>query len=300
MKHWTLLGCGALGGVLAGLLAKAGHQISLLRTDGGAVRLPLQLQLWDLDDHGYRFEPDFLQPKDADNITLLLVTTKAYQVQPALEPLIGRLPSHTPILLLHNGMGTQEWVQRAFPENPLLLGITSNGALRLGVDEFCHTGPGETWIGPGNDAAQGYAFLADVLAQALPHAGWSSEIHLKQWEKLVINSIINPLTALSGEQNGALLARREEIEALCHELQPLLLRQGLPQSEEVWVEKVLQVARLTAENYSSMQQDLAHQRPTEIDYMCGYLLCQALPLGIPLPLQQQLYHAIKAKEHSHE
>ncbi len=300
MKHWTLLGCGALGGVLAGLLAKSGHQISLLRTDGGSVRLPLQLQLWDLNDQSYRFEPDFLQPKDADSITLLLVTTKAYQVQPALEPLIDRLPSQTPILLLHNGMGTQEWVQRAFPLNPLLVGITSNGALRLGIDEYCHTGPGETWIGPANSAAQGYAFLADVLDQALPHAGWSSDIHLKQWEKLVINSIINPLTALSGEKNGSLLARREEIEALCHELHPLLLRQGLPQSEETWAETVLKVANLTRENYSSMQQDIAHGRPTEIDYLCGYLLHKAQPLSIPLPLQQQLYQAIKSKELSHE
>src|SRR5574344_1165012 len=125
LDNWTILGCGALGGVLAGMLAQAGHQVSLLRTcatdeELRQVKLPLQLTWWDLRGVRYQFEPDFLQTKDAANIRLLVVTTKAYQVQPALEPLIGQLPEATPILLLHNGMGTEEWVKRAFPENPLL------------------------------------------------------------------------------------------------------------------------------------------------------------------------------------
>lgn len=47
----------------------------------------------------------------------------------------------------------------------------------------------------------------------------------------------------------------------------------------------------TASNYSSMQQDLAAQRPTEIDYITGYILRQAQPLGLSLPRHQQLYDA---------
>ncbi len=301
LDNWTILGCGALGGVLAGMLAQAGHQVSLLRTcatdeELRQVKLPLQLTWWDLRGVRYQFEPDFLQTKDAANIRLLVVTTKAYQVQPALEPLIGQLPEATPILLLHNGMGTEEWVKRAFPENPLLLGVTSNGALRLGPEEFRHTGSGATWIGPGNEISLGWRAVVEQLQVALPHAEWCDEIRLRQWEKLVINAIIKPLTALSGETNGSLLTRRAEIEALCHELQPLLLREGFAWSEEQWQARILEVVEATASNYSSMQQDLAAQRPTEIDYITGYILRQAQPLGLSLPRHQQLYDAIQARE----
>ena len=112
----------------------------------------------------------------------------------------------------------------------------------------------------------------------------------------MINAIINPLTALSGETNGSLLTRRAEIEALCHELQPLLLREGFAWSEEQWQARILEVVEATASNYSSMQQDLAAQRPTEIDYITGYILRQAQPLGLSLPRHQQLYDAIQARE----
>lgn len=296
LDHWTLLGCGALGGVLAGLLAQAGNQVSLLRTNDAAVRLPLLLTWWDLQGQQHSFEPDFLQAKDAANIRLLLVTTKAYQVQSALEPLVGVLPSATPILLLHNGMGTESWVHRAFPDNPILLAVTSNGALRLGNEEFRHTGAGETWIGPANEAARHWQPLAELLARALPHAGWSEEIRLRQWEKLVINAIINPLTALSGERNGSLLARQYEVEALCEELLPLLQRHGLSGELAFWRDKVLNVARLTADNFSSMHQDLDAGRDSEIDYITGFLLREAQEAQLHLPLHQQLYQAIKAKE----
>jgi len=56
------------------------------------------------------------------------------------------------------------------------------------------------------------------------------------------------------------------------------------------------VVEATASNYSSMQQDLAAQRPTEIDYITGYILRQAQPLGLSLPRHQQLYDAIQARE----
>ncbi|GAA4500807.1 2-dehydropantoate 2-reductase [Pseudaeromonas paramecii] len=300
LRNWTILGCGAIGGMMAGLLSRAGHQVSLLRTDKEQVTLPIILRFEDLDGQIHQVEPDFLLPKDADNISLLLVTTKAYQVAPAMTPLIDRLPTHTPILLLHNGMGTEDWVKDHFPDNPLLIGITSNGALLVEPEHIRHTGPGETWIGAANPAAQACRPLVELLAQALPHAAWSEQIHRQQWTKLVINAVINPLTALNNIPNGELIAFQADIQTLCRELLPLLAQQGFSAPEKYWVDKVLQVASLTASNYSSMHQDLARGRPSEIDAMTGFLLAEARRLGLSLPAHQALYDKIKAKENSHE
>lgn len=298
LRSWTILGCGAIGGMMAGLLSRAGHQVSLLRTDQETVILPIILQFEDLAGQVHQVEPDFLQPKDADNISLLLVTTKAYQVAPALTPLIGRLPSHTPLLLLHNGMGTEAWVKEHFPDNPLLIGITSNGALLLGPDHIRHTGPGETWIGAANPAGEACRPLVELLAHALPHAAWSEQIHRQQWSKLVVNAVINPLTTLHNITNGELLAYQTDIQSLCRELLPLLSHEGFLAPEKYWVDKVLQVANLTASNYSSMHQDLARGRPSEIDYLTGFVLAEAKRYGLSLPGHQELYDKIKAKENA--
>jgi 2-dehydropantoate 2-reductase len=44
-----------------------------------------------------------------------------------------------------------------------------------------------------------------------------------------------------------------------------------------------------------MQQDLVAGRPTEIDYITGYILREAQPLGLHMPLHQQLYDAISRR-----
>ena len=158
MSQWCILGCGAVGSLMAGLLWQSAQPVSLLRSDGPRMARD-DLHLQRLDGSTLTFNPPRLGEDDAGEIQRLLVTTKAYQVQPALEPLIGKLPVTTPIILLHNGMGTQIWVERAFPENPLFIAITSNGARRLerGVR---HTGNGETWLGAANEAARANSALA--------------------------------------------------------------------------------------------------------------------------------------------
>lgn len=296
-KIWTLLGDGALGSVLAGLLQHAGLGVALLRTRPASQPQAATITWQDLQGAPHTFTPVRWGIKEAAQVELLLVTTKAYAVQPALEPLIGQLPASTPILLLHNGMGTEGWVARAFADNPLLLGITSNGALRDSNGILHHTGAGETWMGAANAAAAPYQTLIAPLARALPHMAWSEDIRSRQWEKLVINALINPLTALQDVRNGALLDQPETLETLCHELMPLLAHQGLAHDAGHWLGRVRQVLQATAGNYSSMHQDLAAGRPTEIDYITGYLLRAAQEAGLPLPHHQQLYDAIKHKEH---
>ena len=111
-----------------------------------------------------------------------------------------------------------------------------------------------------------------------------------------MNAVINPRTAIFNQQSGILLQHQNEITELCQELHPLLLQQGLTQTVSEWHDLVLQVVERTAQNYSSMQQDLANQRRTEIDYITGYLLQQAEQKGLELPLNRALYLKIKANQ----
>lgn len=101
----TVLGCGALGQLWLTALCKQGHEVqgwlrvpqpycsvNLVETDGSIFNESLTAN-----------DPDFLATSD-----LLLVTLKAWQVSDAVKSLASTLPVTTPILLIHNGMGTIE------------------------------------------------------------------------------------------------------------------------------------------------------------------------------------------------
>lgn len=118
----TVLGCGALGQLWLTALYKQGHEVqgwlrvpqpfcsvNVIETDGSVFNESLTAN-----------DPDFLASSE-----LLIVTLKAWQVSNAVKHLAGILPDTTPIVLVHNGMGTVEELRGV--KQPLLLASTTPG-----------------------------------------------------------------------------------------------------------------------------------------------------------------------------
>lgn len=297
IPQWSLLGCGALGGVVASLLTISGqstrvllrdHHQSTLHPGTDFTSLEGQVQLLNIE-RGFVSKPG--------KIKRLLVMTKASQVIAALTPLAGKLDAAVPIVLLHNGMGIAEQVVEMFPHNPVIAGVTSHGAMRCGHFVFRHTGKGETWLGPINEAAKAHAALADELALALGQAGWDEHVLARQWQKLAINCAINPLTALYKLKNGELAGPRfaDVLQQICVEVADVMCAEGIATTAEELQRRAMTVVELTADNYSSMYQDMELGRETEIEAITGFLLNKAAKHGIAVPVNQGLYQAIKEK-----
>lgn len=297
IPQWSLLGCGALGGVVASLLTISGqstrvllrdHHQSTLHPGTDFTSLEGQVQLLNIE-RGFVSKPG--------KIKRLLVMTKASQVIAALTPLAGKLDAAVPIVLLHNGMGIAEQVVEMFPHNPVIAGVTSHGAMRCGHFVFRHTGKGETWLGPINEAAKAHAALADDLATALGQAGWDEHVLARQWQKLAINCAINPLTALYKLKNGELAGPRfaDVLQQICVEVADVMCAEGIATTAEELQRRAMTVVELTADNHSSMYQDMELGRETEIEAITGFLLSKAAKHGIAVPVNQGLYQAIKEK-----
>ena len=297
IPQWSLLGCGALGGVVASLLTISGqstrvllrdHHQSTLHPGTDFTSLEGQVQLLNIE-RGFVSKPG--------KIKRLLVMTKASQVIAALMPLTGKLDAAVPIVLLHNGMGIAEQVVEMFPHNPVIAGVTSHGAMRCGHFVFRHTGKGETWLGPINEAAKAHAALADDLALALGQTGWDEHVLARQWQKLAINCAINPLTALYKLKNGELAGPRfaDVLQQICVEVADVMCAEGIATTAEELQRRAMTVVELTADNYSSMYQDMELGRETEIEAITGFLLSKAAKHGIAVPVNQGLYQAIKEK-----
>lgn len=290
----TVLGCGALGQLWLTALCKQGHEVQ------GWLRIPQPYCSVNLvEEDGTIFnesltanDPDFLARSD-----LLLVTLKAWQVSDAVKGLASSLPPTTPVLLIHNGMGTVEEL-KSLP-NPLLIGTTTHAARRDG-NVIIHVASGITHIGPARVQDGEFSYLADTLQMALPDVAWHNTIRPALWRKLAVNCVINPLTALRDCKNGDLLDAPEEIEKLAREVAAVIEREGHHISADDLIAYVHQVIESTAENISSMLQDVRAMRHTECDYITGYLLRRARAHGIAVPENARLFDLIKRKESEYE
>ncbi len=292
MREWTILGAGALGCTFAALLKAQQQPVSLLLSERHRGHFHPAFEFIALNERHRLVSTHPRFAEQAAGVECLLVMTKAYQVLPALQSLRG-LPADTPIILLHNGMGVADEVARAFPHNPLLAGVTSHGALKEGPWQVRHTGKGETWLGPVNEGGKAFAHLQAPLASALGHAAWSEDILSLQHRKLAINAVINPLTACHHIRNGQLHEPRfaDVLDQLSEEVHAVLAQLGETETLAQFRRRLNSVIELTATNYSSMHQDLAHRRPTEIDHITGYVLSHAGKL--PVPVCRQLYQEVK-------
>lgn len=128
-----------------------------------------------------------------------------------------------------------------------------------------------------------------------------------QLEKLVMNSILNPLTALLNIPNGALLGVTpiERIERLLLAETSLVIR-GLPELEGVpgvamrfspdrLYNLCGSIAKKTAKNSSSMREDVRKLVSTEINYINGYIVRRGEEQGIKCVLNYLLMKLIAAK-----
>ncbi|MCL4352397.1 MAG: 2-dehydropantoate 2-reductase [Firmicutes bacterium] len=113
-----------------------------------------------------------------------------------------------------------------------------------------------------------------------------------RWTKLIANSVINPLSALSGQPNGTLLQLPlwRLAEPLCLEAENVAQSVGV--SLNGTLKWVADLALSTASNRSSMLQDVLSHQPSEIESITGYIVRQANQAGIPVPTHQAILHLI--------
>ncbi|WP_437887272.1 2-dehydropantoate 2-reductase [Phytobacter sp. V91] len=290
----TVLGCGALGQLWLTALHKHGHDVQ------GWLRVPQPFcSVNVVDEDGSIFnesltanDPEFLAQSD-----LLLVTLKAWQVFDAVKGLAATLPRTTPILLIHNGMGTVDELKNL--QQPLLIGTTTHAARRDG-NVIVHVASGTTHIGPGRQQDGDFSYLAEILQEVLPDVAWHNNIRPALWRKLAVNCVINPLTALQECKNGELRDFPEEIKKVTHEVAAVIEREGHHISADELLDYVYQIIDNTADNVSSMLQDIRAMRHTECDYITGFLLRRARAHGIAVPENARLYDLVKRKESEYE
>ena len=290
--RWHVLGAGSVGSLFAAYLHRAGAGVTLLPRqsadqgkriiDNGPAR---GQYTFDRSAHG-----------DQQPIELLLVTTKAYDVTEALLSVKRRLQPDCAIVLLVNGMGLQAELAAVDLPGKLYVATTTEGAYREDDIRLTHAGTGATRVGRQGEASPAWFGLWQA---AISNCQWDTDIESALWLKLAINCAINPLTALHNCYNGELgevPALRGQVSALCAEIATVAQAAGYDQLASNLEAQVFEVIRGTANNRSSMLQDLRAGRRTEIDYLTGYLVRLADELNVPVPMNLKILTEVKAHD----
>jgi 2-dehydropantoate 2-reductase len=308
----AILGAGAVGQLICRQLVAAGIKVGFIgRNAVGSRQQTLSFSpLISANDkqpqtQEIHYSVPILAADALDNIRLLIVCVKAYQVLDALSPLLKHLPSQCHILLLHNGMGPHLALAplmdgQAGGGRGLSLGTTSQGILRQASWQIKQTGQGLTQFGhfAGLPLDEHYRH---VLLHAIPGSEWVDAIIPCLWQKLAVNAAINPLTAIHCCNNGT-LAQPEfygTISNILDELVNVAAHDGISLDKHYLLERVYRVIELTAANYSSMHQDIAHQRRTEIDQINGYICERAKAHNLSAPVNAKLWGLVKQLETEH-
>lgn len=243
------------------------------------------------------------QADELKNAQFWFICTKSYDTKDAIKNISKSVSDSAHVISLQNGIGNLELLAEAFPPERILAAVTNMAALRDENGLLKHTGTGETVIGSMN-ATMGVA-LKDLRA-LFQKSGTSlkitKDIKSYLWTKLIINAAINPLSAIIKLNNGSINqfegARRIFADTIAEAVKVAKRKKIKLVYDDMQV-KAEAVCQATAENSSSMLQDVLRRRKTEIDFINGAIVRQGKSLGIKTPVNFFLYNLIKTIEESY-
>ncbi len=301
IRRVAVVGPGAIGTTLAVRLAAAGYPVSVLdhRPDRAAAlsREGLVLRSGKGEQHAsvtVETSADRLPEPD-----LVLVTVKCPALAAAGENL-ARLRSPAAILTIQNGLDVLPALRRglgkAAGRHVLLAGVTYQAAGPDADNVVRHVANLPTHLGGWGELRGWAEAIAALFESAGLPARVEADLRSTVWRKLIANAAINPLTTLEGVRNGELVERedlRRRLLALARETAAVARAEGIDVAGDEAEDLATRAASATAENVSSMRQDVEAGRRTEIEFLGGAILTRAEHHGVDVPETRRVTEAVR-------
>lgn len=226
---------------------------------------------------------------------MTIIAVKQYHLQDLMLDL--KTKATRSLLFLQNGFGHINLLSQ-LTSVPIYVGSVEHGAVRTNRNTVVHNGESVTRaaVYNGNDGL--LSELSSSVTSTFPIIQ-ESDYQEMLIKKLVVNAVINPLTAVFKVKNGELVHNPFYLEIFVQLFEECSQVLELHNKEQ-YFQNLMAVCKKTANNHSSMYKDLENGRPTEIDSILGYLLEEAERKNIKAPLIHNYFHCIKGKEHERE
>ena len=295
--RYGIIGTGAIGGYYGAKLAHAGQEVHfLLHSDYEYVKQHgLQVDSCDgsfhLDDvNAYR------QTKDMPACDVVLVGLKSVnndKLPALLPPLLHDKAAKvkTLVVLIQNGIGVEEDVQKMFPEVHLAAGLAFICSAKTKPGLVSHQCYGS--INLANYSCRDEALMQAVVDE-FREAGIETglvEYHEARWKKAVWNMPFNGMTGALHTQTDLLLTHastRQLIREQMMEVVGAAQHLGVKNVDEAFVDKMIETTDAMTPYSPSMRLDYAFHRPTAIYYLYSRPLEMAREAGYRMPKLEML------------
>lgn len=299
----AVLGAGALGSFFGGVLSRKydvfliGRKAHVDAVNSGGLHITGETEIL-CNPKAYE------SIKDAPPYDLLLITTKSYDTLEAVKQAFTTFTNNAILISLQNGLGNLEAIENELvstgKRGVVIGGVTSHGVTYVSPGKVRHAGVGETFVGALREEDREKAEEVRSIFESVGiKTGITDNIRGEIWAKAVVNTGINPLTAITRLENGYLLEIPELtllMERACREAISVAEALGVNLPAADLIEKTKWVARMTAGNKSSMLQDILNGKRSEIDSITGIIVREGERLGVPIPVNKTLMGLVKGIE----
>ncbi|KAF2087297.1 2-dehydropantoate 2-reductase family protein [Saccharata proteae CBS 121410] len=214
-------------------------------------------------------------------------------------------PGHTVIVLIQNGLNIERPLFAAFPQNIVLSGVSMIGSHEISHGVIEHDDNDRLVLGPFHnpnlDAAKEEAaakrFVEIYAAGGKTACEFTADVGFSRWRKLVYNSCLNSICAITGLDTGRIRLADGAIENLVkpamEEIRAAAKAAGHELPPEV-VDTMINIDPLTMYLPPSMLNDLRKGNFIEVENILGEPLREGTALGVPMPTLKVLYGICKA------
>lgn len=291
----AVLGAGAVGCFYGGMLARAGHRVTL-------IGRPQHVQVF--ETQGLRMQTQTFdetvkvhastEASAVAGADLVLFAVKSPDTEAAGAQMREHLKPGALVLCLQNGVDNAERLRAVLPGVQVAAAVVYVATEMAGPGHLRHHGRGELVIEPST--------ASERVAQALAAAGVPTEISDNVrgalWAKLILNCAYNALSAVGRIPYGELVRQpgvQDTMRDVVAECRAVAAADGVTLPGDVDA-AVRRIAETMPSQYSSTAQDLMRGKPCEIDHLNGHVVRRGEALGVPTPANRVLWAVVKLVE----
>ena len=300
----AVVGLGGVGGYFGGKVAlkQAGsseHKVIFIARGAHLAAIRKGGLLLKSVEGEFRVIPSLTtdDPAAAGPCDLVMVCVKEYALEEAAAQIAPLLHAKTVVLPLLNGVDIAERLRAALPRGVVLSGCVYISTF-IEAPGVVHQvgGSCQLFFGPDDGRAEPFRPVEALLKDAGIKAELTDKIGVHLWTKYLFVSPMAGVTSLMAKPFGAVMADEKGktmVRGLMEEISRLAQAKGIALPAGSVDEALVKVARFPYETKSSMQLDYEKGGRTEVDLFIGYAVRAGRSLGIPVPLHEELYTALK-------
>lgn len=287
------MGAGAVGCYFGGMLARAGHAVTLIARPAHvqameATGLRMETKTFD-EQVRLSASTDASAVQGAD---LVLFCVKSTDTEAAGALIRPHLAPHALVLCLQNGVDNADRLRMVLPDHTAAAAVVYVATEMAGPGHVKHHGRGDLVIEPSAAA------VAPALAAAGIAAEVSDNVRGALWLKLILNSAYNAVSAIAQLPYGKTAVGegvQDVMRDVVNECLAVAKAEGVQVAGDVDA-AIRMIFETMPGQFSSTAQDLARGKKSEIDYLNGLVVRRGQALGIATPANRVLWALVKLLE----